>query len=75
MLPTLLKNDYVLVKKYFYGLSLPFFKKNIFHYRHPRRGDVILMKTPYSPHLLVVRRVIAVPGDRLFYSKGVLYIN
>ena len=33
------------------------------------------MKTPYSPHPLVIRRVIAIPGDRLFYSKGVLYIN
>ena len=75
MLPTLLRNDYVLVKKYFYGLSLPFLKKNIFHYRLPQRGDVVLMKAPYSPHSLMIRRVIAVPGDRLFYSKGILYIN
>ena len=75
MLPTLLKNDYVIVQKYSYGVSFPFFKNNIIQYRKPQRGDVVLFKAPYPPHPLLIRRVMALPGDRLLYSKGVLYIN
>lgn len=75
MLPTLLKNDYVIVQKYFYGVSLPFLKNSIIQYKSPKRGDVVLFKAPYSSHPLLIRRVIALPGDRLFYSKGILYIN
>lgn len=70
MAPTLLKNDYVIVQKYFYGFK--WFKNYLWKWNQPKRGDVILFKMSGSFRL---RRVIALPGDRLFYSGGVLFIN
>ena len=72
MAPTLLKGDYLWVLKQAYGL-------NVFRYWRmwstPKRGEVVLLKEPKAPHHLMFKRIIALPGDRLFYSKGVLFIN
>ncbi len=73
MAPTLLKGDYLWVQKQVYGL------RGLYRYwwiwGSPKRGEVVLLKEPHSPHHLMFKRIIALPGDRLFYSKGVLFIN
>jgi signal peptidase I len=47
------------------------------HYRPVQRGDVVVFLKPHSeaPDLILVKRAIAVPGDRVHLRKGVVYIN
>ena len=60
---TLLIGDYLLVDKFCYGdgglLS------RLLPYRKIRRGDVIVFHYPVNPAQDFVKRVVAVPGDRL----------
>ena len=73
MVPTLLKNDYLLVQKWRYGLRIPRTSLYLWRWNSPQRGEVALMKSPTgSP---VLRRVIGLPEDRIFYSQGMIFIN
>ncbi len=46
-------------------------------YREPHRGDVIvfLKPNPESPDLVLVKRLIGVPGDKIHLQHGVVYLN
>lgn len=41
----------------------------------PQRGDIIVFKPPSDEQRDFIKRVIAVPGDRIRIDKGVVYIN
>lgn len=75
MLNTLLIGDHVVVDR----ITLaPRTKWAPFvHYRPVRRGDVIVfMKpNPESPDLILVKRAIGIPGDRIHLRGGVVYLN
>jgi signal peptidase I len=44
-------------------------------YREPQRGDVVVFLKPGYPDLFLVKRLIAVPGDRLQLRNGIVIIN
>jgi signal peptidase I len=72
---TLLIGDHVVVDRE--TLSPPTQWAPFVHYRPVRRGDVIVfMKpNPETPDLILVKRAIALPGDRIHLRHGVVYIN
>ncbi len=72
---TLLIGDHVVVDRI--SLSPPTRWAPFVHYRAVHRGDVIvfLKPNPESPDLILVKRAVAVAGDRLHLQHGVLYIN
>ncbi len=81
MKPNLLIGDYVIVSKFSYGYSRhsipfspPLFKGRIFA-GAPKRGDVIVFKTPAEGHKDLIKRLIGVPGDRIQVQGGALYVN
>ena len=81
MEPTLLIGDRLFVAKYSYGYSkhsLPFSpavsKKRIFE-KKPKRGDVIVFKTPADDRTDYIKRLIGLPGDRIQFVDGSLYLN
>ena len=81
MEPTLLVGDRLFVAKYSYGYSkhsLPFSppvsKKRIFE-KKPKRGDVIVFKTPADNRTDYIKRLIGLPGDRIQFVDGSLYLN
>jgi signal peptidase I len=47
------------------------------HYRPVQRGDVIvfLKPNPESPDLILVKRAIGIPGDRIHLEHGIVYLN
>ena len=47
------------------------------HYRDIRRGDIIVfMKpNPESPDLVLVKRTIGIPGDKIHLRHGIVYLN
>ncbi|MFQ6098713.1 MAG: signal peptidase I, partial [Armatimonadota bacterium] len=47
-------------------------KKSAYHRRIPRRGDVIVFRDPRDSSLLI-KRVVALPGEDVFVFQGQLY--
>jgi len=47
------------------------------HYRPVQRGDIIVFykPNPESPDLILVKRAIALPGDKIHLEHGIVYIN
>ena len=39
------------------------------------RGDVVVLRYPRNPEVDFVKRVVAVPGDRVSMRSGVLFVN
>lgn len=74
MLPTLLKHDHIFVNKMAYGVRFPFSKKWMLRFNGPKRGEVAVFRNP-EDEVFYIKRVVGLPGDKIFYEKGNLYIN
>jgi signal peptidase I len=70
---TLLIGDYVLVDKFCYGATTGW--NRLLPYRKIRRGDVIVFHYPVNPAQDFVKRVVAIPGDRLRLVNKQVFIN
>ena len=75
MMPTLLKGDFIFVKKYSYGLRLPVTESKVIETGEPERGDVIVFRLPSDPSVNYIKRVIGLPGDEIVYKRQRLTIN
>ena len=81
MEPNLLVGDRLFVTKYSYGYSKhsfpfspPIFKGRIISNK-PKRGDVVVFKTPSDNRTDYIKRLIGLPGDRIQIIDSNLYIN
>ncbi len=75
MLPTLLIHDHIFVNKAIYGIRVPFSEKWLVQFKKPERGEVIVFKYPKDPSVSFIKRIVGVPGDKIFYENGKLIIN
>jgi signal peptidase I len=75
MLPTLLVNDHIFVNKFVYGLRYPFTEKWFLKFNEPKKGEVIVFKFPENKSVFYIKRVVGVPGDKIYYENGNLYVN
>jgi signal peptidase I len=73
MVKTLLIGDHVLVDRI--SLAPPTKWAPFTRYRDVRRGDVIVFLKPGNPDLFLVKRAIALPGDRIHLRNGIVYLN
>ena len=81
MEPNLLVGDRLFVTKYSYGYSKhsfpfspPIFSSRIFE-KKPKRGDVIVFKTPADNRTDYIKRLIGLPGDKIKFIDSNLYLN
>jgi len=81
MEPNLLVGDRIFVTKYSYGYSKhsfpfspPLFKERILD-NEPKRGDVIVFKTPADNRTDYIKRLIGLPGDTIKFIDSNLYVN
>ena len=81
MEPTLLVGDRLFVTKYSYGYSKhsfpfspPILSNRIF-FSKPKRGDVVVFKTPADNRTDYIKRLIGLPGDKIQFIESNLYIN
>ena len=81
MEPNLLIGDRLFVSKFSYGYSKhsfpfspPIFKGRIF-FKSPKRGDVIVFKTPYDNRTDYIKRLIGLPGDKVKFVDGHVILN
>jgi signal peptidase I len=63
MFPTVTDGDYLIATKIDYRLH------------GPERGDIIIMRDPYDNSRDFIKRVVAVPGDRILIRGGQVFIN
>lgn len=75
MLPSLLIHDHIFVNKSVYGIRIPFSEKWLVEFGKPQRGEVIVFKYPRDISTFYIKRVVGVPGDKIFYEDGKLFIN
>ena len=75
MMPTLLKGDFIFVKKYAYGLRLPVTEAKFIETGEPERGDVIVFRLPSDPSINYIKRVVGLPGDAISYRRHRLTVN
>ena len=75
MLNTLLIGDHLVVDRITLAPATKW--APFVHYRAVRRGDIIVFEkpNPESPDLILVKRTIGIPGDRIHLRKGVVYLN
>ncbi len=81
MEPTLLVGDRLFVSKFEYGYSkhsFPFspsiYNKRIFS-KDPKRGDLIVFKTPSDNRTDYIKRLIGLPGDSIQFINGEIFLN
>jgi signal peptidase I len=74
MLPSILVGDRIVVDKLAYDLRIPFTLLRIASWRAPERGDVVTFTSP-EDDLLMVKRIIAIPGDEISMRDNRLVIN
>ncbi len=63
MIPTLQNNDKLVLEKVSYRITAP------------KRNDIVVIKYPADIRERIIKRVIAVPGDKIKISNNILYIN
>jgi len=89
MLPTLLVGDHVFVNKFAYGARIPFTDIHLPAVRDPERGEIVVFglgrtssgricpldQCPEASSEGFVKRLVGLPGDRVEYRNGELYLN
>jgi signal peptidase I len=81
MAPTLMVGDYVFAAKYAYGYDrysfpfAPFLISGRVFAADPDYGDVVVFRLPKDETVDYVKRVVALPGDRVQMRNGQLILN
>ena len=72
---TLLIGDHVVVDRA--TISPQKYPVGLMHYRPVQRGDIIVFVKPVQnePDMVLVKRAIGLPGDRIHLQHGILYRN
>src|SRR5213594_4004389 len=74
MKPTIEEGDRVVVNKLAYDLKIPFTTIELFKWADPKRGDIVVLFSPVDGTRLV-KRVVAIPGDRIEMRENQLLVN
>lgn len=76
MSPALNPGDYVVISKHGFGnysySGVPVLKTN--PSQAPKRGDIVVFKKPGNETTDFIKRVIAVPGDKIYYLNKNIYL-
>lgn len=74
MKPTIQEGDRVVVNKLAYDLKVPFTTIKVVKWADPERGDIVVLFSPVDG-IRLVKRVVGVPGDRIYMKDNQLYVN
>jgi len=75
MMPTLVQGDFIFVSKWRYGLRLPVVHTKILGIAMPERGDVIVFRKPTEPKVVLIKRLVGMPGDIVRVRGSQVWIN
>ena len=72
---TLLVGDHLFVNRFIFGPTLGKVEKAILPLRVPRRGDIVVFRSPERPNIDLVKRLIGLPGDTIQVVDKQLFVN
>jgi signal peptidase I len=72
---SLMPGDRVVVNKMSYGFRIPLTKIDIVGSSTPERGEIAVFDSPEDGTTRLIKRVVAIGGDRVSVSNGQLSIN
>ena len=75
MLPTIEIGDHIFVNKLAYEVRLPWIGTELFQTGELKRGEVIVFVSPVDGKTDLIKRVVAVAGDRVEVRAKKLYVN
>ncbi len=87
MYPTLVDGEFLLVNKLAYqtidlerlSTFLPFIDPGddgkAYVFGPPQRGDIVVFRDPTNPSVDLIKRIIALPGEKVEIAGGKVYIN
>lgn len=73
--PTVKAGDYLFVSQFDYGLRLSSFQRKLIAFGEVKRGDILVFHWPVNPDVMMVKRVVGLPGDHMTYHHKQLTIN
>ncbi len=74
MLPSILIGDRVIVDKLAYDLRVPLTLTRVVAWKNPQRSDIVTFESP-KDGLLLIKRVIGIPGDIVSLKDNRLSVN
>lgn len=74
MAPTVQAGDFVFAWRIPFGIKLPLLQLKLFP-QVPERGEVVVFSFPDQPRKIYLKRVVALPGDKVKMVKDQLFIN
>lgn len=72
---TLLVGDHLFVNRAIYGAAATGVERALLPLRAPRRGDIVVFRSPQDPTVDVVKRLIGLPGDTVAIVEKHLFVN
>jgi signal peptidase I len=75
MIPGLRVGDLILVRKWQYGVRMPFVHNMLVELGSPQRGDVVVFRYPLEPGQYYIKRIVGLPGDQVQYVDRTVVIN
>ena len=72
---TLLVGDFLIVNRAAIGSRVPLTDLRIPGYSEPRRGDILVFDPPHEDTLILVKRLVGMPGDTLEMQDKMLLLN
>ncbi len=75
MEPSLPVGSVVVANKFIFSKYLFDWEKNLLPIREPKRGEIIAFRYPDKPDNLFIKRVIAIPGDKVVIKSKSVYLN
>ena len=63
MEPSFIDGEYILTNKILYKI------------KDPKRGDVVIFKSPGNPDIDYIKRIIGLPGDTVMLRNDTMYVN
>jgi signal peptidase I len=74
MKPSIVEGDRIFINKLAYDLKVPFTSWRLLEWRNPRRGDIVVLFSPYDNRRLV-KRVVGLPGDEVEMIDDGIFVN
>lgn len=72
---TLLVGDHLFVNRFIFGPTTGKIEQAVLPLRTPRRGDIVIFRSPERPNIDLVKRLIGLPGDTIQVVNKQLFVN
>jgi signal peptidase I len=73
---SLLVGDFIMARKNYYGLVIPYVNIKLFSYNSPERNEVVIFnKFDPGEKTVYIKRVIGVPGDTIMIRDKIVFIS